>query len=313
MRDIWTERLNEGVAALQTGAEFELDRIIALPGFHDAAHRATLAERNRRIDDPVLFKASHDLGRYLAWAFAAYLDATPDGVTHASLTRALDEAGAASRGRARVTLLFLQAIGYITPRPRGEDGRERRYALTPVMARAIVSHYRRILDGAAPVMAPAARALSLLDEPAFLRLYGAAQGEIMLRTLKTVQRPDGPSLDLYIRRAGGLHLLSHLATSGEAGDVFPPTRPMALSVSAMARDSAISRAQVRRLLTDSEAAGFVRREPDDRLTVTPLLGQHIIWWTAIRFYSADLAARIALGRWDEAKTLSSAGPSNDRG
>lgn len=69
---------------------------------------------------------------------------------------------------------------------------------------------------------------------------------------------------------------------------------------------------MRRLLTDSEAAGFVRREPDDRLTVTALLGQHIIWWTAIRFYSADLAARIALGRWDEAQIISSAGQSNVR-
>lgn len=310
MGDIWTDRLNEGVALMQTGAE--LDRIIALPGFHEAAHRATLAERHRRIDDPVLFKASHDLGRYLAWTFAAYLDATPDGVTHASLTRALNEAGVASRGRARVTLLFLQAIGYITPLPRGEDGRERRYALTPVMARAIASHYRRVLDGAAPVLAPAARALSLLSEPAFLRLYGAAQGELMLRTLKTVQRQDAPSLELFMRRTGGTHLLSHLATSGEIGDSFPPTRPMAMSVSAMARDSGISRAQVRRLLADSEAVGFVRREPDDRLTVTALLGQHIIWWTAIRFCSADLAARIALGRWDERQTIGGTGQSNAR-
>ena len=72
-------------------------------------------------------------------------------------------------------------------------------------------------------------------------------------------------------------MLMSIALSGASDDSFPPSRPVSISLSGLARDFEVSRVHVRRFVQDGVNAGLLERvgASGDELKVSPRLSDAI--------------------------------------
>ncbi|MBI3436588.1 MAG: hypothetical protein HY056_16180 [Proteobacteria bacterium] len=82
--------------------------------------------------------------------------------------------------------------------------------------------------------------------------------------------------------------------AGAADDTMPPSRPIALSVSGLARRFSVSRAHVLKLLHDSSAEGFLTRSGHD--------GNHIVLTSSLSEGLQDFWARTYIFFAESART-----------
>jgi DNA-binding GntR family transcriptional regulator len=83
-------------------------------------------------------------------------------------------------------------------------------------------------------------------------------------------------------------ILFSMMLAGEAADTIPPTRPIALSISAMAGRFGVSRVHVRTLLRDAETARLIARTEDSsRIMIRPELAN------AARIFFASMILFVA--------------------
>lgn len=301
-----SEALFPGVLSRLTSRS-ALEQVIGTPGYAAAAWRALRLEVDQRRADAAFVKASDDIGLYVALALAVHLHQTPDGLTHARLTRALEFADIASRGRARKILRYLLGVGYLVAALRREgqreDRREQRYLPTPALTERLGTHYRMILDAAAPLMPSAGLALSAMADARFFGLFTAVQGEAMMWSALQMRDETDLTLAFFSDRTGGMSILAHvLLSGGETGD-FPSVSPLEISISRIARECGVSRPHVRKLLEDAVTVGFLSRDREGRLNATPLLLDHARLWMALRFCFADLVAGEALRRFADERAM----------
>ena len=74
-----------------------------------------------------------------------------------------------------------------------------------------------------------------------------------------------PELRVFAERNGGLMILFSLVIAADLDDTMPPTRPVRVSISELARRFSVSRVHVGRLLRDAEAEG-PSSQPEARRT-----------------------------------------------
>jgi hypothetical protein len=79
-----------------------------------------------------------------------------------------------------------------------------------------------------------------------------------------------PELRLFAERNAGLMILFSLVVAGEGDDTVPPSRPVRISISELARRFSVSRAHVLRLLRDAAAEGLIERSGAAQEAVTLL-------------------------------------------
>jgi DNA-binding MarR family transcriptional regulator len=105
-----------------------------------------------------------------------------------------------------------------------------------------------------------------------------------------------PELRVFAERNAGLMILFSLVIAADPDDTIPPTRPVRVSISELARRFSVSRVHVGRLLRDAEAEGLIERagNTQDAITLLPPLTRALRQSTALVFLFFAHCARAAL-------------------
>jgi DNA-binding MarR family transcriptional regulator len=238
-------------------------RMVSHPRFREACEttmRNALVLTQRY---PKMARVMIDIHRALLGFFVLYLDAR-GLVTHATVRDFCVEVGLTSPGRATAILINMRMIGYIVPDPVQPDRRSRRYILSQE-TRAFFHEAFRLQMIALSLIEPQALAIAdRFEDPAIYKGFVLA---VCNGLANASRRGDTSEISLFDRRNAGLGILFRLCVSGRPDDTLPPSRPIPLSINALASEFGVSRPHVRKLLRDAEAAGLVRRHTEESTLV----------------------------------------------
>ena len=247
------------IAALRDHPQFQLAMREAARGV------VTLLHGNR-----VLNSLMNDRARALFGAVALYLHYSGDGnpgLTVGRMKELCVRLGLCSRGRCEAMLALMRAAGFFVSVP-NRDGRQRQLAPTEKLLAMYRARWDRNFCAMRLVMPEAANYLAALDDPAFIREFMLALGERYVGGLRLLDYV--PELEIFAERSSGVVILYSLALEGPANGPFPPTGPVPLSISALAKRFAVSRKHVLTLLRDAEVQGLLARGGADNGQVTLL-------------------------------------------
>lgn len=242
-------------------------RMIAHPAYAAAA-RALAANMMAAGDaDKALDGIFKDAGRYLAAMLAIYLHVS-GGLTLPRLKEFCTATGFLSPGRARALLIYMRYLGYIVPfagRARGEPAR---YRPTESFIASWRTHVRAALSAAQLIDANVGLLLSRLDEDAVLESFARIQGEGLLASAKSADQGMAV-LRVFVHRHAGTQVIWSMLLADD--DTFPPAKPLALSVSALARRFDVSRIHLRRMLDNAKREELLTLNDDGTVTLLPPL------------------------------------------
>jgi hypothetical protein len=238
-----------------------------------------------------------DRGRMLFGYFALYLHASYDpadpssGLIPTRMRMLASDLGICSPGRALAMLSLMRFGGYLAPAIAVVDRRQRRLMATDKLFALFERRWRVHFAAMAPLFPDGQAMLSALDDRAFAHALILAMGERFRAGFRFA--PHAPQIGLFGERNAGILICSYLIAAGDANDTVPPTRPVPISIAALARRFAVSRPHVLKLIRDAEAAGLIARN-GDRVLIKPALaeGARTFFATMFLFYAA--CARTAL-------------------
>jgi len=245
---------------------------VSAPGFHAAVQRtaAGLAELHR--GNRVLNRIINDRGRFFVALFVLDLHFRRHdegiGLTPGRLKELCAEQGLCSATRASALLSLMQLGGYLELAPRSEDRRRRELIPTEKLIKQQRARWRCHFAGVAPLLPGAARALEMLERPAF------AEG--LVRLLSAHYRAGFrftdhmPALRLFVERDGGMFVLFSLLSAAEP-DALLASTPIRVSISGLARGISSSRVHIVKLLKDAESEGLAKRCNNGGIMLLPPL------------------------------------------
>jgi DNA-binding MarR family transcriptional regulator len=285
------ELSREAIAALKARPRFAEAWKTAHIGFID------LWQGNRLLNTLV-----NDRGRWQISQFAVRLHmlSRPNdphsGLTVSRMTALCVEQKFCSAGRAKAMLMLMRAFGYLAPSPNDADRRLRRLVPTERLMALHRDRILRLFRAIAMVLPECAEPLSAQSHPDFTARFVCRYCEHFLSGFRLI---DGiPDMRLFVDHNAGIMILSHMMLSGEADDVYPPTVPVAVSLSTVSRRFGVSRAHVRRLLQRAEKQGLLERLEGDRIRLLPRLVQAAGDLIAVQFLVAAHCAQGALADID---------------
>lgn len=264
------------------------------------AMRALLADNVRLYrGNRILNYVGYDRGRLIVGILALYLyvtrrdDDPGSGLTAQRLKALCVEQDVCSAGRARAMLSLLQLFGYLARAP-AADGRYKQLAPTPLLTAFLRERWSAMLGATALVLPEVAAARTALAREDFLAalVRGVVdQFRTGIRTLAIT-----PTLRPFAEHNAGLMILSSLALAGAADDTMPPSAPVRMSISELARRFSVSRTHVLRLLRDAGAHGLIERGTagEETIRFTPGLSGALRKSVAMLFLFYAHCARTAL-------------------
>src|SRR6202007_1770922 len=125
----------------------------------------------------------------------------------------------------------------------------------------------------APLLPDGAAIVAALDDPAVARALVVAMAERFRAGFRFISH--APGLGLFGERNAGLFILMTLIHAGEGDTTVPPSRPVPISMAALARRFRVSRPHVLKLIRDAADGGFIERVGQDgsRLIIRPRLAE----------------------------------------
>jgi hypothetical protein len=273
-----------------------------------AAIRALLADNVRLYrGNRILNYVGYDRGRLIVGILALYLyvtrrdDDPGSGLTAQRLKALCVEQDVCSAGRARAMLSLLQLFGYIERAP-GADGRYKQLAPTPLLTSFLRERWSAMLGATALVLPEVAAARTALAREDFLAalVRGVVdQFRTGIRTLAIT-----PALRPFAEHNAGIMILSTLALAGADDDTMPPSAPVRMSISELARRFSVSRTHVLRLFRDAGAHGLIERGTAGQETIafTPVLSDALRKSVAMLFLFFAHCGRTALAETAERPT-----------
>jgi hypothetical protein len=293
---------------MREGGELSPAAVAALcahPRFAEAM-RALLTDnvalyRGNRI----LNYVGYDRGRLIVGILALYLhvgrrdDGSGSGLTAQRLKALCVEQDVCSAGRARALLSLLQLFGYLE-RAEGADRRYKQLAPTAQLIAFLRERWSAMLGATALVLPEIAAARDALAREGFI----AALAHNVVDRFRTGIRTLAvtPELKPFAEHNAGIMILSSLALAGGANDSMPPSAPVHLSISELARRFSVSRAHVLRLLRGAAAHGLIERGTggQETITFTPALSDALRQSVALLFLFYAHCARAALAETNSA-------------
>lgn len=267
-------------------------RLTTHPDFDRACIEAMQPTINRRHTDPGLVRLLVDAQRTTLGLFVLYLDAR-EGVTLGGIHNLCRELGLGSPGRATAMLMGLRMMGYIVPDPVQRDRRSRRYIPTAMTREAFSKAFQYRGLAFAQIEPEAMRIAERFDDPAVFKAYLLQLGDGLSDVLKRGGASNG--LDHFWSPNAGLGILFLIAISGEPGDVFPPRRPIPVSINGLANQFNVSRAHVRTLLRGAEEKGLLHRDAEaSTVTFSEPLRDAIVEFHVVSFLAYAACACAAL-------------------
>jgi hypothetical protein len=260
----------EGLESWVAGAripESLYTRMIAHPAY-PAAARALAANMMAAGDsDKALDGIFKDAGRYLAAMLAMYLHVS-GGLTLPRLKEICAATGFLSPGRARALLIYMRYLGYVVPvsgRARGEPAR---YRPTESFVASWRKQVHAALAAAQLVDADVGLLLARLDEEAVLESFVRIQGEGLLASAQGADQ-NMAVLRIFVHRHAGTQVIWSMLLADD--ETFPPAKPIALSVSTLARRFDVSRIHLRRMLDNAKREGLLTLNEDGTVILLPPL------------------------------------------
>lgn len=207
-----------------------------------------------------------DRGRLLLGYLAIYLHSTRDrsdpasGLTPTRMKALCTEFDVCSPGRAGAMLSLMRFSGYLTPDIDIADRRQRRLVATDKLYALLRSRLKMHYTAIAPLFRDGAAMLAALDD----KLVDGALVAAMVGRYRAGFRlvSAAPELGLFGERNGGMLILMSLVAAGDADDTVPPSRPVPVSIAALARRFAVSRPHVLKLMREAEEQGLLERLHD---------------------------------------------------
>jgi hypothetical protein len=205
----------------------------------------------------------NDRGRFLIGYAALVLhfgktaDDPGSGLTAQQMKTFCVEHNVCSRGRAEAMLALMRMSGYLAPDPEATDRRFRVLVPTERLIGLTRRRWAAQFKAIALLRPEGDAALRALDREDFVRAFVRRQGDYFRAGVRILDQ--APALGLFADRNAGLMVLFMLLLAGEPDDTVPPSRPVPVSISALARRFGVSRPHVLKLLRDAEQDGFIRR------------------------------------------------------
>ena len=233
-----------------------LQRLLSHPRFREVCEKSMgdtleLVQNNRKTARVLI-----DIHRAIVGLFVLYLDAHGT-VTHAAVRDFCVAVGLTTPGRATAVMSNLKTIGYIVPDSVQTDRRSRRYVLSQETRAFFAEAFRRQMVSLSYVVPQTLTVAERIEDP---EIFKAIVLDVCNGLADAARRGDTTILSPIEARNGGIGIIYRLCVSGQPDDVFPPRRPVPLSINALASEFQVSRPHVRKLLRDAEAAGLVRRD-----------------------------------------------------
>jgi hypothetical protein len=254
-----------------------------------------------------------DRGRLLFAYLALYLDASRDsadpssGLTPTRMRTLVAELGVCSPGRATAMLSLMRFSGYLAPDIQVVDRRQRRLVATEKLRSLLRERWQLHFTAMAPLLPDGDDIVAALDDPAVTRAMIIQMVERFRAGFRFISH--APELGLFGERNGGLFILMTLITAGDEDDTVPPSRPVPISVDALARRFRVSRPHVLKLIRDAADGGFIERVGQDgsHLLIRPRLAEAAqIFFATMYLFFAD-CAREAIRAGTEAGAKRAAG------
>jgi DNA-binding MarR family transcriptional regulator len=258
--------------------------------------------------NPLINKVLNDRGRVVFGIFAMYLHFSRDtgGLTASAMKTLCVETGLCSPGRATAMLSLMRFAGYVAPIQHPLD---RRIRLLEPTDRLVGDHRQRLraqLDALALLMPEGDAGLAHLDEDDFTAGMTVSFGEAFRAGFRVLNAT--PELSELADRNAGIVILMSLLLAGEVDDAVPPTRPVTISISALAKRFGVSRPHIQKFLRDAVAGGFIavdEAEPQ-RITVLPRLTDAMEKFVANVLLFVAYMVRQSLGRVGQGEAAGSA-------
>jgi hypothetical protein len=241
----------------------------------------------------LLNQVLNDRGRVVLGLMALYLHfsrkpgGNDGGLTASRMMTMCADTGLCSPNRAGAMIALMRFGGYLEAAPGGLDRRAK--VLVPT-AHMIAVHRQRMeyqFRAIALLLPEGQDALDRLPELEFIAALSRQMGDRYRAGWRAFDYM--PELTLFADRNAGLVIALSLLLAGQPDDTFPPTR-VRVSISALARRFAVSRAHVLKLLRDAERHGFVRRggEQGEAIELLPPLIEAVqAFFARIFLYFAD--------------------------
>jgi hypothetical protein len=236
-----------------------------------------------------------DRGRMVIGFLSLYLhnESAPngrgEGFSVGEMKALVASLGIASPGRTGAVLTMMRVAGYLSGATAAEDRRKHVLVPTERLRAAHRERWVRIARAMRPVL-PEAAAVFRLGDPEFEAAFVRLTSSYFIEGTRLVDA--APQLTLFVERNAGLVILFDILSTAGSDDTFPSMRPVSLSISALARRFSVSRAHVRTLLRDAEAAGLIERSGDGtRVAIRPDLVEALKNFFA---FSLVFVARCAL-------------------
>ena len=245
------------------------------PRFREAVQvlaAASLAEYEAQ--DPATRWLTSDLGRAALYLGALIWDATPMGLSVATLAAGAAATGAASRGRVLAFVQYAQQAGRIIVPPGPEPWVRRRLTLTPAFMAPLHWLVRGGLQAVALIHPDIAADLPRLSQEAGLaRIVRGAARLVMERPL-LLQNPGGPFREIFVGRNGGMRVLQRLLIT-QPQDRARLLEVAEVSRSELSRRYGVSRTHINRMLTDAQGAGALTLLSPDRVAFSPAFSDEV--------------------------------------
>ena len=267
-----------------------IDEMAAHPRFAEACRASLTRAVARASRDPVMNRLSKNLTRLVYAYMVLYLEARGD-ITLKAIKELCREMDLWSAGRAQALLFHLRAIGYLARDPDNTDRRSPRYIASPEMKAALREVLVDDLNAFSLIEPEAAMAAERVTEPEFFRAFMRQMGSGIVAAMKF--RPKR-LISHFAERDAGLVMLWEVLLSAQEGDSFPPRGPLKMSLIALARKYAVSRAHVFRVFSKAEELGLLTRDADRQTgVITEPFAQDIREYQTIVFMGFAKCAQVA--------------------
>jgi hypothetical protein len=255
--------------------------VIAHPRFSEAGRIVAAGLVTLYQGERVVNLVMPDRIRYIISVFAIHLhfagrpNDPNSGLTASRLAKLCVERKICSEGRAEAMLGIMRDFGHLVPAPSEEDKRLRRL----VPAESLFAWHRKrcthFFPAAAKVMPEYADALAALDTGEFMPSFLRHLARCHVTGFHYVEY--APDVRQFYERSAGGPILMSIVLAGASDDTFPPSRPVSISLTAIARDFDVSRVHVRRVVQEGVDAGLLERAgaSGDELKISPRLSDAI--------------------------------------
>lgn len=270
--------------------------LCAQPRFADARRAASLQIIEDHKSNRLLNSVFSDRGRFMIGMMMQYLhhvrlDGEADtGLTVSRLRALCVQTGFSSPGRATAMLGLMRFARYLTARRAPHDRRQQVFVPTERLVALQRKRWTRHLTALSIIMPEGALGLERMGEPwfeaALLRHMVSAIVANGLRFASYV-----PEIASYFERTAALITLVQLSELAYASDGLAET-----SVSQLASQFGVARAQIRKILDHAANDGLIQRASGSRdpILVLPPLVEAIDRFFAVSFLHTASCVRAAL-------------------